>query len=309
MFRKQKSLFAVSIAKEALESIFDECDQFDSHETGGRLIGCYEQKEGKYSIRLLGVIGPGPNAERSATSFFQDGEYQEKIFRSIEERLPEIEHLGNWHTHHVNGLPSLSSGDKATYQRIVNHDKHNTDFFYALLIVRKTPGRSQRYQVKHYFFRRNTDAIYEVADEDVRVMEIPAVWSKRRESIRAFPSAEPHVEARHDVNPERVKDQEFFTDFCPNLKPLFSARAGAFYWKGQLEIINGTTIDLVAMEATDEGACRYRITASSPAIGIAELLKTYPKDTFRSARHAVNHLKDWLNRALYESKKPEEATR
>src|SRR5579859_1975016 len=115
MFRKQKNLFTVSIAKEALESIFDECDQFDSHETGGRLIGSYEQKEGRYSIRLLGVIGPGPNAERSATSFFQDGAYQEKIFRLIEESLPEIEHLGNWHTHHVNGLSSLSSGDKATY--------------------------------------------------------------------------------------------------------------------------------------------------------------------------------------------------
>ena len=42
-----------------------------------------------------------------------------------------IEHLGNWHTHHVNGYPNLSGGDVATYRRIVNHELHNLDFFYA----------------------------------------------------------------------------------------------------------------------------------------------------------------------------------
>ena len=32
-------------------------------------------------IRALGVIEPGPNARRSPTSFFQDGEYQTEVFR------------------------------------------------------------------------------------------------------------------------------------------------------------------------------------------------------------------------------------
>lgn len=310
MFKKQKALFTVTIAREALESIFDECDQFDSHETGGRLIGSYERMGDQYNVRLLGVIGPGPNAQRSATSFFQDGAYQEKIFRAIEEKFPEIEHLGNWHTHHVNGLATLSSGDKATYERIVNHDKHNTDFFYALLIVRKTPGKRQRYQVKHYFFRRNIDAIYEAAEQDIRILDVPAVWSRHHE--RQTPSsatATSEIEVRQNVNPERAKDQEFFSDFYPRFRPLFSARAGTFYWKGPLELIDGTSVDVVAMEAADDGSCRYSISACNPDIVIADALKSYPGETFRSARHAVHHLKNWINQALYQSKKAEEAAK
>ena len=137
MFRSKLPHFSVTVSRGALEAIFDECDQYDSHETGGRLIGTYQRKGVRYDIQLTGVLGPGPNARRSATSFFQDGDYQEQVFRSIEEGHPEIEHLGNWHTHHVNGLATLSQGDHATYRRIVNHDKHNTDFFYALLVVKR----------------------------------------------------------------------------------------------------------------------------------------------------------------------------
>src|SRR5207237_10579003 len=82
------TLFPYTTLFRSLESIFDECDQFDSHETGGRLIGSYEQqKDGKYDVRLLGVIGPGPNAERSATSFFQDGERSEEHTSELQSHL------------------------------------------------------------------------------------------------------------------------------------------------------------------------------------------------------------------------------
>ena len=99
-------------------------------------------------------MSPGPNAQRSPTYFLQDGDYQEKLFRAIEASHPDIEHLGNWHTHHVNGYPTLSGGDKTTYFKTVNHEKHNTDFFYALLVVSKNRGGNPRYEVKHFFFRR-----------------------------------------------------------------------------------------------------------------------------------------------------------
>ena len=100
---------------------------------------------------------------RSPTSFFQDGEYQETIFRKIEAEHTEIEHLGNWHTHHVNGLNTLSSGDIETYKRIVNHEKHNTDFFYALLVVSKnqTFYNRERYLMKHFLFKRGESLVYE----------------------------------------------------------------------------------------------------------------------------------------------------
>ena len=82
-----------------------------------------------------GVIEPGPEARRTRTSFFQDGDYQTEVFRRLEEQDPAIEHLGYWHTHHVNGYPRLSGGDVATYRRIVNHELQNLDFFYALLVT------------------------------------------------------------------------------------------------------------------------------------------------------------------------------
>ena len=59
-------------------------------------------------IQAKGVIEPGPNARRTRTSFFQDGDHQTEVFRRIEAEDPSIEHLGNWHTHHVNGYPTLS---------------------------------------------------------------------------------------------------------------------------------------------------------------------------------------------------------
>src|SRR5437773_9698270 len=173
MFKSKKSTFSVSMARGVLESIFDECDQYDIDETGGRLVGCYRQKDAQYDIEVLGVIPPGPNARRSPTSFFQDGEYQEQIFRSIEENYPNIRHLGNWHTHHVNGHPTLSGGDRETYHRTVNHPNHNTDFFYALLVTARIPGGQglERYTAKHFILYRSDPQEYEIPLSGVRIID------------------------------------------------------------------------------------------------------------------------------------------
>ena len=128
---------SVVLRRSALDAIFDECDRHSDAETGGRLVGSYTTDGPKLQIDIWGVIEPGPSATRTATSFFQDGAHQERVFRTLEQQHPEIEHLGNWHSHHVNGLPTLSSGDRATYHRIVEHRLHNTDFFYALLVIAK----------------------------------------------------------------------------------------------------------------------------------------------------------------------------
>ena len=146
----------VEIAGRALQSVFEECDRYDSDETGGRMVGHFALVRNTLVVRARGVIEPGPNARRTRTSFFQDGDYQTEVFRRIEAEDPTIEHLGNWHTHHVNGHPNLSGGDIATYRRIVNHGLHNLDFFYALLVTARREGRSGlgRYAVRHYVLFR-----------------------------------------------------------------------------------------------------------------------------------------------------------
>jgi len=299
MFRSKQFTFSVTISRGALESIFDECDQYDSHETGGRLIGTYRKDASHYDINVSGVLGPGPLAQRSPTSFFQDGEYQERIFRELEEKHPEVEHLGNWHTHHVNGLATLSQGDHGTYRRTVNHDKHNTDFFYALLVVSKNHGRGLRYQVKHYFFRRDDDQVYEVPARQVRIVEAPVLWPRRAEAATAPVESLPQSRKQNSPNLERVKDQEFFSEFYPSLKALVSKDFGALYWKGALALVDGSHTDVVAMEKLDGDTPSYSIIAASDTSLLAEVSANYKGRRFRSARQAVLHLERDINRSLY----------
>jgi hypothetical protein len=292
-----KSKHTITIAKPALEEIFDECDKYDSHETGGRLIGVYQKKGSHYDIQLLGVIGPGPSARRSSTSFHQDGDYQERVFRQIEEKHPNIEHLGNWHTHHVNGLATLSQGDHATYHNIVNHEMHNTDFFYALLVVKKNHGRGPRYQVKHYIFHRNSGRVDELHGDQVRILDVAPIGASDRGADG--PSSHPHRVEEEHANIERAKDQDFFLEFFPELKALFSKSASALYWKGPLRLVDGTTAEVLTMEASNNGKSYYSITAGGLEPVVAEVLSQYQERRFPSARHAVLHLQDDLNRAVY----------
>ena len=301
-FRSKKPAFSISIARSALESIFDECDKYDVDETGGRLLGTYRHEDGRYDIQVEGVLEPGPNAQRSQTYFLQDGEHQEQLFRAIEADYPDIEHLGNWHTHHVNGLSTLSGGDKTTYFKIVNHEKHNTDFFYALLVVSKNRGGNPRYAIKHFLFRRNDDTIYEIPAKDVRLVDTPALRP------RAPKTAEPSGPSTQNAtpiaaNPERAKDREFFSEFYPNLKPLLSKSIGAPYWKGPLSLVDGSHAEVVAMENSDGRAASYSIATSCNNPLIADILTQYQERQFRSARHAVLHLERDLNQALYRGNK------
>lgn len=302
MFRSKQPTFSISIPRETLETVFDECDRFNIDETGGRVIGTFRQKGNHYDIEVGGVIEPGPNAERTPTFFLQDGEHQEKVFRSIEKHHPNIEHLGNWHTHHVNGLQTLSGGDRTTYFATVNHHNHNTDFFYALLVVRKNSGHKPRYEVKHFFLRRKDDTIYEIPHAEVRITDTAALWPRRAGHPTSHADQSSPATQLRASNVERTKDQDFFADFYPHLKALLSKSIGAVYWKGQLELVDGSNVQVVAVEDTSNGVPSYSITASGSQ-AIADILVTYKERRFPSARRAVLGLERDLNKALYHGRK------
>lgn len=302
MFRSKKSHVTVTIARAVLESIFDECDRYDADETGGKVIGTYSSKGSIYEITVSGVIGPGPNAHRSSTSLFQDGDYQEQVFRTIEKQHPDIEHLGSWHTHHVNGYPTLSGGDVTTYRNIVNHQNHNTDFFYALLVVRKNRGRAPRYDVKHFLLRRGDETVYEIPSSEVRVVDM-AVLTGESEAERNAPQSAPPAARRGHANPERAKDNEFFAEFYPGLKSMFSEKLQAPYWKGPLTLIDGSHLDVVAVEAGESEGSEYSIVTSGDNEACAHTLSTYKGRKFSAARHAIVQLEKDLNRAIYQNRK------
>ncbi|HEY2917387.1 MAG TPA: hypothetical protein VGK77_00190 [Candidatus Binatia bacterium] len=295
-FGSRKIRVSISIAQGVLEDIYDECDRFDADETGGRIIGTYKLKGSHYDVQVMGVLEPGPNADRSPTSFFQDGEHQEKMFRAIEAKYPDIEHLGNWHTHHVNGFPTLSGGDKTTYFKTVNHHKHNTDFFYALLVVKKNGRGNPRYDIKHFFFRRNDDSVYEIPYSKVKVVNAPAL--SVRESAADSNVAAPAGDSGSPYL-ERAKDQEFFSEFYPDLKALSSKSSGAPYWKGTVELVDGSRALIVVMENGEAGKLGYSITAAGENPVLADIKSGYKNRHFRSARLAVVRLEKDLNQAIF----------
>jgi hypothetical protein len=281
----------LKLPRAAVEAIFDECDRYDVDETGGRILGTYTSLGRKLGISVSGVIEPGPNAQRSQTYFKQDGEYQEKVFREIEERVPALEHLGNWHTHHVNGLRHLSGGDIETYRRTVEHPKHNTEFFYALLVVEKKPGQTglQRYIFKNYVMRRGDDRIYEIPTRAVTLIDSPLVW----------PSLAPHAEIQAAARsregstctvegiarPDLLQDQDVISQFYPKVKMLQSKELG-IYWRGPIPLADGSELEVVVLRDT-EAPFDCAVTLRDAPEALEPVVKSLGKATFRSGRAAL----------------------
>lgn len=290
----------VEIAGSVLASVFDECDRHHRDETGGRIVGHFAMDYGSLVLRANETIGPGPNARRSPTSFFQDGDYQTQVFRRIEARDPAIEHLGNWHTHHVNGYPTLSSGDVATYRRIVNHRLHNLDFFYALLVTHRNAERTglERYAVRHYVFFRGDDAVHEIQSKDVRVTDEPGVWPTNDAASKGQPRAD-GVGTDDKSSPLEIRahDQMMLRVLGPSLQPRLSARTGTFFWRGRLRLIDGSEADVRVVEVKNEDGLVYYPIVTSASEQVAELCET----PFQSAAEAVRELEVCMNSEIYKS--------
>jgi hypothetical protein len=284
--------------KAALITVFDECDGFDQDETGGRVIGKFEEHRGKLAIQVTGIIEAGPQARRSSVSFFQDGEYQERVFRKIEDHHREIEHLGNWHTHHVNGLQTLSGGDIETYHRTVNHRSHNAPFFYALLVTEKNRSSDPlgRYTVKHYIFRRGDERIYELRRDQVEIVDTPLVWPERAERPRDKRVSHPKHELR--ANPNRAYDSDIMDEFYRGVRPFSSAKLG-MYWRGPLELLDGSKIEVVLLEDSAAANPTYTVTLREPPAALKDLAEEIANLEFPSARAALITTERSCNRALY----------
>ena len=289
----------VEIAAEVLESVFEECDRHERDETGGRVVGHFAVDCGTLVVRANGVIEPGPKAKGTRTSFFQDGDYQTDVFRRLEAKDASIEHLGNWHSHHVNGYPTLSAGDVATYRRIVNHDLHNTDFFYALLVTHREEGRSglERYAVRHYVLFRGEDVVHEIRPGDVRVTDEPRIWPRQDHVSEDRLRRNVVPDGTRGVVAVRAHDQSVLGVLCPSFEPRLTARTGMFFWKGPLSLVDGSAIDVRVVEVEEDDGLNYYSVLAPASEEVAKLCET----PFRSACEAVRALELRMNREIYDS--------
>jgi hypothetical protein len=305
----------IILPKAALSVIFDECDRYDDAETGGRIVGTYQDSKGDLAVEVSGIIGPGHNVKRSAVMLFQDGEYQEKAFRQIEEKHPTIEHLGTWHTHHMNGLQTLSGGDIETYTKTVNHHNHNIDFFYALLVVAKHRSKDpmERYSYKHFVFRRGDSQFYEIAPSHVEIVDSPLVWPVQElvEDTHAASVSRKHVttayrQAQHppaEVSRpaiERVYDRDILGEFFQGVRPYQSAKLG-IYWRGPIELIDGSKVEVVLMEDSSDSKINYSLVLRNSPDVLKEVAEVISKTDFLSARVALISVERLCNRVLFEN--------
>lgn len=291
----------ILMPKTALNVIFDECDRFTRDETGGRVVGTFKEQDEGLVLTITGIIESGPQAKRSSVSFFQDGEYQERIFRQVETSHPEIEHFGSWHTHHVNGLPTLSSGDIATYTRTVNHHNQNTPFFYALLVVAKHQTRHplDRYSIKHYLFRRGDERIYEIPPNNVEIIDAPLIWPTSVSSQATY-HTNPNIQAL-GVRPERVYDRDILGEFYQGIRPFTSPKLG-LYWRGPIELSDGSKMEVVLLEDTSLNTSNYSIVLRDPPGALKVFAEELSKKVFPSARAALIMTERSCNKFLYEQR-------
>jgi hypothetical protein len=288
----------VILPEAALTAIFNDCDRFNVDETGGRTIGTLVEENGMLTINVTGIIEAGPQAKRSAVYFLQDGEYQENVFRDVERRHPEIEHLGNWHTHHVNGYPTLSGGDVQTYHRIVNHKNHNIPYFYALLVTKKhnTKDPLKRYSIKHFLFRRGEEDYCEIPASNVQITGASLVWptsqpySKQDKHAALTTGAEPNL--------ERAYDSKIIAEFYPDLRPFSSEKLG-IYWRGNISLLDRSKIQVVVLEDASGQAPSYSVTLREPPSALKEIAEELGQQTFSSARVALINAERACNYALF----------
>ena len=103
-------------------------------ETGGQLFGFWT---GNGIPVVLYAIGPGPHANHEKTFFNQDIDYLTQIGRLLTDKF-ELQHIGEWHSHHRLGLAHPSGHDANTMITCI--DKLGLRRF--LLCIGNTDGHS-----------------------------------------------------------------------------------------------------------------------------------------------------------------------
>lgn len=295
LFDKEVS---IQINDDVLKAIYSECDKYDIDETGGRLLGFIQDSPQMVSVEVCALLESGPAAKRTRTSFFQDGGHQEQLFREIEQKHSKIEHLGNWHTHHVNGLTQLSGGDIDTYTKTVNHKNHNIDYFYALLVVSKNDAK---YEVRHFLFRRNDSEFYEIPNSSITISNRKSIYLP---SSSLSPNGSATLARKSEKAAQiRVSDNLYMSQLFPKLRPFLSKQSKSLYWKGRMVLVDNSEIEVLVLENIQENDSPVFF---SVAIAKADANRFVCKDNikdikFQSAIEALTTVERICNKEVFSS--------
>lgn len=186
--RKLSQALQIVIDRRVFDYIVADVAKSPDAEEGGKYIG-YLIPSRKPELQTLGLaldspaivvtdyLPSGPNAIRSASQLLPDGEYQEKLFRQIERLDSDIEHVGTWHSHHCNGLETLSNGDIRGYFRTVNKAAYRPNWFLVSLVTRLPSHPNDANWIDHYLFVRGEHEYHRIT-KTVRVVDFPTSFGQ-----------------------------------------------------------------------------------------------------------------------------------
>lgn len=109
------------LATPALELIIAESSREYPNETGGILIGKFNENENYVLIEYATASGPG--AQFSPSHFRRDGDYSQMLLDEIVTKSDgEYDYIGEWHSHPVKSGPSAR--DRAAMRWIAKNSKY-----------------------------------------------------------------------------------------------------------------------------------------------------------------------------------------
>lgn len=258
-------------------------------EEGGKLIGKISQNNNTVLIKVINYIDSGPRVNNSMTHLYPNGDYQEAMFRVIETMDPEIEHLGSWHSHHCNGLDTLSSGDVIGYQKSVNNPQYHLDYFLVLLV---TGIVGDQPKIKYHLFYRNQDKYHQINESSIRIIPATSTYEKLLESAeevafsyRYSPASQigiqDHDESLLKENTDnllkrtRKTDQQWLTDKFSSVTTFQNKNTGAIGWRWEVPFVDETlTVRYIHPQPSDRepiGPALLEITYHGEKVLTAEI--------------------------------------
>lgn len=114
-------------------------------ETGGLLLGYLSGDD----VVICSVIGPGPLARRTKTTFLPDSDWQTaELASAYEASFRRYTYLGDWHTH-PSGSGKLSMRDVRTLRRIARSAEARAPRAISVVLVPALDEAEERLAVWH----------------------------------------------------------------------------------------------------------------------------------------------------------------
>jgi hypothetical protein len=197
---------------------------------GSSQLGALRLDHDRPALVVTDFLPSGPMAVRTAVELLPDGEYQERLFRQLEQVDPEIEHVGTWHSHHCNGLQTLSGGDVDGYHRTVNKRAYRLDYFLASLVKRLPRDADDVNWIDHFLFVRGLQEYHRITDL-IQIVELPTRfgrlidhWSRSAAASEPHPREEPSEAALPDRDDGPWHETEEGRRILAEDKQSFAAR-------------------------------------------------------------------------------------